>query len=150
MECNHIHGFNPNEEDDDEDDILSVQRAVDAWVEEQRSFAKPAFCNGNNEMVKIFNQKRVICFENPTVYAFRPCDHQCIGEKCYQNKSDIDILICIICRTEWLGKTNAITIVVGIKKNIFRKKLNCSRCESVVSPCAIEKSKTLGMFYSIS
>ena len=50
-------------------------------------------------MVKIFSQKCVLCLEKDTDYAFRQCGHQCIGEQCYQNKGDIDILKCVFCRT---------------------------------------------------
>ena len=57
------------------------------------------FCNGNNEMVKIFNQKCVICLERDSDYAFRHCGHQCICEQCYQNKGDVDILKCVVYRT---------------------------------------------------
>ena len=30
---------------------------------------------------------------------FRQCIHQCICDQCYQNKGDIDILKCVVCRT---------------------------------------------------
>ena len=50
-------------------------------------------------MVKIFNQKCVICYERDSVYAFRLCGHQCLCEQCYENKGDIDILKCVLCRT---------------------------------------------------
>ena len=73
-----------NKDDDDlvEEDVVETQ-----------------YFNGNNEVVKIFNQKCVICYERDSVYAFRQCDHQCICEQCYQNKGDIDILKCVVCRT---------------------------------------------------
>ena len=54
---------------------------------------------GNNEVVKNFTEKCVICCERDSVYAFRQCGHQCICEQCYQNKGDIDILKCVVCRT---------------------------------------------------
>ena len=50
-------------------------------------------------MVKIFNQKCVICLESDSDYALRQCGHQCICEQCYYNKGDIDILKCVVCRT---------------------------------------------------
>ena len=36
-------------------------------------------CNRTKGTVKIFNQECVICLENPSVYAFRQCGHQCEG-----------------------------------------------------------------------
>ena len=57
------------------------------------------YLNWNNEVVKIFIQKCVICYERDSVYAFRQGGHQCIWEQCYQNKGDIDILKCVLCRT---------------------------------------------------
>ena len=68
-------------------------------VEENEDLIETQYFNGNNEMVKIFNQKCVICYERESVYAFRQCDHQCICEQCYQSKGDIDILKCVVCRT---------------------------------------------------
>ena len=49
--------------------------------------------------LKFFVQKCVICLERVSNYAFRQCDHQCICEQCYQKKSDIDILKCVVCKT---------------------------------------------------
>ena len=43
--------------------------------------------------------KSVLCLERDSIYAFRQCGHQCICEQCYQNKGDIDILKCVVCRT---------------------------------------------------
>ena len=68
-------------------------------VEEDENLIEPDYCNGNNEVVKIFNQKCVICLERDSIYTFRQCGHQCICEQCYQNKGDIDILKCVVCRT---------------------------------------------------
>ena len=81
------HGEDIENEDDDlvEEDI----------VEEDET----PYLNGNNEVVKIFNQKCVVCLERDSVYAFRQCGHQCICEQCYENKEDIDILKCVLCRT---------------------------------------------------
>ena len=66
---------------------------------EDEILIEPSYTNGNNDVVKIFNQKCVICFERDSVYAFRQCGHKCICEQCYENKGDIDILTCIVCRT---------------------------------------------------
>ena len=88
LERNLIHTFWPGHgEDEDEEDEFLIE---------------PNSFNGNNEVVKIFDQKCVICFERDSVYAFRLCGHQCICENCYQNKGDIDILKCDVCRTSFL------------------------------------------------
>ena len=68
-------------------------------VEEDEILIEPDYCIGNNEVVKIFNQKCVICLEKDSIYAFRQCGNQCICEQCYQNKGDIDIIKCVVCRT---------------------------------------------------
>ena len=54
--------------------------------------------NGTNNVVRIPNQKCVIFYERDSVYAFRQCGHQCLCEQCYQNKGDIDLLKCVLCR----------------------------------------------------
>ena len=89
MECNQIHSFYPDEEvevDDGGDDIWRDQRDLHDWAEERKNLDEPACCNGNNEIMKMFNQKCVICFQKSSVYAFRQCGHHCICEKCYENK----------------------------------------------------------------
>ena len=48
----------------------------------------------SNEIVKIFNQKCVICLENDSVYAFRNCGHLCLCENCFDSK----ITKCVVCR----------------------------------------------------
>ena len=68
--------------------------------EENEDLIETIHTNGTNEMVKIFNQKRVICLERDSVYGFGQCGHQCICERCYQNRGDIDMLKCVGCRTE--------------------------------------------------
>ena len=50
-------------------------------------------------MVKLFNQRCVICLERDSAYAFRQCGHQCIYDQCYQNIGDNDMLKCVVCRT---------------------------------------------------
>ena len=60
--------------------------------EENENLIETNYCNGNNDVVKIFSQKCVICLERKSIYAFRQCVHQCICEQCYRKKSDIDIL----------------------------------------------------------
>ena len=76
-----------------------VEDKDDVFVEEDEELIERNYCNGNKEVVKIFNHKCVICYERDSVYAFRQCGHQRICEQCYQNKSYIDILKCIVCRT---------------------------------------------------
>ena len=68
-------------------------------VEEVEDLIESNCCKGVNEVVKVFNQKCVICFEKDSDYAFRQCGHQCICEQCYRNKGDIGILKCVVCRT---------------------------------------------------
>ena len=53
----------------------------------------------SNELVKIWNQKCVKCFERDSDYVFKQCGHQCICEQCYQNKGRIDNLRRVICRS---------------------------------------------------
>ena len=73
----------------------------DALVEEDEDevLVQLNYCNGNNEVVKTFNQKCLICYERDSIYAFRQCGHQCICEQCYQNKGDIVLLKYVVCRT---------------------------------------------------
>ena len=102
MECNQIHSFylkKEAKEDDEAEVFWRAQRELDDWVEEQRNLDKCGYCNGNNQMVNIFNQKSVICFENPSLYAFRHCGHPYIWKSSYQNKGDVDILKRVIGRT---------------------------------------------------
>ena len=98
LERNLIHTFWPGHGEDieNEDDDDLVEEDV---VEENEDLIETQYFNGNNEVVKIFNQKCVICYERDSIYAFRQCGHQCICEQCYQNKGDIDILNCVVCRT---------------------------------------------------
>ena len=72
---------------------------VEDVVDENEDLIETIYTNGNNEMVKIFSQKSVICLERDSDYAFSQCGHQCICEQGYRNKGDIDILKCVVCRT---------------------------------------------------
>ena len=74
-----------------------IENVDDDLVEED--VVETQYFNGNNEVVKTFNQRCVICYERDSVYALRQCGHQCICEQCYQSKGDIDILKCVVCRT---------------------------------------------------
>ena len=81
------------------EEILEVEEDDGGDVEENVNIHELAYTYGNNEVVKICNQKCVICFERDSDYLFKQCGHQCICEECYQNKSKIDILKCVSCRT---------------------------------------------------
>ena len=81
------------EEEENEDDDLVEED------EENEDLIGTIYTNGNNEMVKLFNQMFVICLERDSVYGFRQCGHQCICEQCYQKNGDIDMLRCVVCRT---------------------------------------------------
>ena len=95
LEYSEIHTFYPhNDENEDNGDGELVEED-----EENEDLIEANFTNGNNELVKTFNQKCVICLEREIVYAFRQCGHQGICEQSYQNKGDNDILKCVFCRT---------------------------------------------------
>ena len=92
-----IHTSWPSHRDGDgevEDDL-----DVEDIVEENDDSIETIYTNGNNEVVKIFNQKCVTCLEKDSDYAFRQCGHRCFCEQCYQNGGDIEILKCVVCRT---------------------------------------------------
>ena len=91
LEHSLIHSFRPGHEENQDDEFEED--------DEDEILIEPSYTNGNNEVVKIFNQKCVICFERDSVYAFRQCGHQCICDQCYQSKGDINILKCVVCRT---------------------------------------------------
>ena len=73
LERSLIHTFWPGvgEDVENEDDISDLEDEVEDLIETQ-------YLNGNNEVVKIFNQKCVVCYERDSVYAFRQCGHHCI------------------------------------------------------------------------
>ena len=92
-----IHSFWPGvgQDGEDEDDISDAEDEV----QEDEDLIETQHLNGNNEVIKIFIQKCVVCLERDSVYAFRQCGHQCICKQCYRNRGDIDILKCVVCRT---------------------------------------------------
>ena len=98
LEHTQIYTCWPRDDDDDEDDI---EDGDDDLVKEEEDLIETSYCNGSNEVVNIFEQKRVICYERDSVYAFRQCGHHCICEECYQYKSDYDILKWAVCRTQY-------------------------------------------------
>ena len=90
IESSLIHSYWLNREEDDDDD--------DNVIEQENLIEIPEYLNGDNEVVKIFNEKCVICLEQDSIYAFRLCGHQCICQQCYENKGNIDKLKCVVCR----------------------------------------------------
>ena len=93
LEYRQIHTFYPHEEDEEYEDGDLVKE-----VEGNEDLIETNYSKGTNEVVKIFKQKRVICYERDSVYAFRQCGHQCFFELYYQNRGDIDLLKCAVCR----------------------------------------------------
>ena len=95
LEHTQIHSFylDIEENTEYEDDVLVEEKV------ENDDIIGTDYRNGTKEVVKFFNQKCVICYERDSVYAFRQCGHQCICGQCYQNKSDIDIIKSVVCRT---------------------------------------------------
>ena len=82
LEHTQIHSFYLDSEE-------NAEYEDDVWVEEDveiDDLIETQYLNGNNEVVKIFNQKCVICLERDSVFAFRQCGHQCISEQCYQKR----------------------------------------------------------------
>ena len=92
-ERSQIHSFYCDCEEDGEDE---VERYVS--IEEDEELIETSYCKGNIEVVKIVNQKCVVCYEKDNDNAFRQCGYQCVCEHCYQNKVNIDILNCVFCR----------------------------------------------------
>ena len=94
LEHAHIHTFYPHEEDEENEcgDLVEED-------EENEDLIETNYCKGTNEVVTIFNQKCLICYENDSVYAFKQCGHQCICENCYQIRGDIDLLKGVVFRT---------------------------------------------------
>ena len=88
IEYSIIHTYYPNREDDDDDDNDDDDIVIET----------PEYHNGDNEVVKIFNEKCVICLEQDSIYAFRLCGHQFICQQCNDNECNIIILKCIVCR----------------------------------------------------
>ena len=103
LELSLIHTFWPghgeNIENDDDDDLIEENEENEDNIQEDINIHELQYTNGNNKIVKVFNQKCVICLERDSIYIFKQCGHQCICEYCYQNKGDIDILKCVVCRT---------------------------------------------------
>ena len=92
LERNLIHSFWSAHGED-------IENEEDDLVEEDINIHEIEYTHGDNEIVKVFNQKCVICLEQDSDYIFKNCGHQCICQQGYQNKGDIDILKCVVCRT---------------------------------------------------
>ena len=95
LECNRMHSSWLSMESGGMEEIVEDEEDV----EESVNIHILEYTDGSNEVVKIFNQKCVICIERDSDYFFKQCRHQCICEECYQNKGSIDIIKCVICRT---------------------------------------------------
>ena len=79
-------------------DIRKARRVLDEVYAEVEQSYTPNYCNRNKEITKLFNQKYVISFEKPSVYAFRQCGHQCVCEVFWTNLN-IELLKYVVCRT---------------------------------------------------
>ena len=93
LDCNRIHSFELSMDGNMEDIPDPEENIEDVDVEGLE------YTDGNNRIVKIFNPKCIICLERDSEYTFKQCGHHCVCQECYQNKGDIDILKCVICRT---------------------------------------------------
>ena len=91
LERSLIHTFWPSVEEDMEDEQDEIEED-----EEGDNIYELEYTDGSNEVLKFFNQKCVICLEKDIEYIFKQCSHQCICEDCYQNKSNIDIIKCVV------------------------------------------------------
>ena len=90
LECKRIHSSWHGMECGFMEEI--VEDEADVEDEEDVNIHELKYTNGDNEFVKTFNQKCVICLEQDSDYIFKQCGHQCICEEYYQNKGKIHIL----------------------------------------------------------
>ena len=77
IECNRIHSSWFSMESGDMEEIVEDEENV----EEDVNVQELEYTDGSNEVVKIFNQKCVICLERDSDYIFKQCGHQCICEE---------------------------------------------------------------------
>ena len=68
-------------------------------IEEDFNIHELDYTDGSNEVVKLFNQKCVICLNSDSDCIFKQCRHQCICDKLYQNRSHFNISKWVVCRT---------------------------------------------------
>ena len=83
----------PDHEDEDIENYFEYAQEVEDDENNEISIY-----NGNNELVKIFNEKCVICLENDSIYAFRNCGHQTICNDCYNNSDSNKLTKCVFCQ----------------------------------------------------
>ena len=98
LERSLIHTLYSGHGEDIESDDKLIEENEDN-IQEDINIHELEYNNRDNKIVKVFNQKCVICFEGDSEYIFKQCGHQCICEQCYQSKGNIDILKCVVCRT---------------------------------------------------
>ena len=89
---------------DEVEDLWRARRKFDQREIDQEALFKADYCNGNNEVAKNINRKSALSLEKSRFIAFRLCGHQSICEYFYQNKSDVDLLNCVIYKTLFFKK----------------------------------------------
>ena len=75
LERSQIHSCLLHDDEEDENVDLVVEDEDDVLLEEDENLIETSCCNGNNKVVKILNQKCVICYERDSDYAVRRCGH---------------------------------------------------------------------------
>ena len=93
LECKRIHSSWPDMQSGFKEEVVEDEEDVG----EDFIIHELEYTDGSNEVVKIFNQKYVICLERDSEYKFTQCSHQCFCEDFYQKKGYIDILNCVVC-----------------------------------------------------
>ena len=58
-----------------------MEKIIEEDIEEDDDIHELEYTDESNEVVKIFNQKCVICLERDSGYIFKQCGHQCICEE---------------------------------------------------------------------
>ena len=81
LECNRIHSPWPRMESSEMKEIFEDEEG-----DEKVFIDKLEYTDGSNVVVKIFNQKCVVCLERDTGYIFEQCGHLCICEEDIQNR----------------------------------------------------------------
>ena len=85
LNCEILHSiFIYSSEDEDEDEDVEEEEVLKDVREEEN-------------VVKIYNQKCVICMENDSVYIFKKCGHLCLCDNCYNSKHNDNLLKCFVC-----------------------------------------------------
>ena len=78
LDCNRIHSPWPSMESGDMDEI--AEDGEDVNVHELE------YTDGSNEVVKVLNEKCVICLERDSDFNFKQRGYQCICKECCQKK----------------------------------------------------------------